>query len=81
MYLSNIYNKRKKSGRTENISGLLMALIPVVGFALFGLIPLVMAIVIAFMRIPGRGDIANGTFNSINNFVEVLSDKMFWKSI
>lgn len=81
MYLQNIYNKRKKTGRAENISGLLMALIPVVGFALFGFIPLVIAIVISFMYIPGRGDIANGTFNGIQNFVEVLSDPMFWKSI
>ncbi len=81
MYLQNIYNKRKKTGRAENISGLLMAIIPVVGFALFGFIPLVVAIAISFMFIPGRGDIANGTFNGIENFIEVLSDPMFWQSI
>ncbi len=83
MYLNNVYKKRSKAGRAENVSGLLMAIIPVIGFVLFGLIPLVLAFVMAFLEIPGRGGrIEEATFaENFGNFTAVLNDRMFWKSI
>ena len=82
MYLNNVYKKRSKAGRAENVSGLLLAIIPVIGFVLFGLIPLVLAFVMAFLEIPGRGGrIEEATFAKLENFEAVLSDQMFWKSI
>ena len=81
MNLEKIYKKRKKGRLGQNSSGFLMACIPVIGFILFGLIPLALALAMAFMDVPGRGDIANAEFVGFDNFKEVLSDHIFWKSI
>lgn len=82
MNLEKIYKKRKRYGLSENSSGLMMASIPVVGFLLFGLIPIILALVMAFLYIPGRGlKIEKAVFVGLENFESVLSDHMFWQSI
>ncbi len=79
--------KRKKSHfsrayRKESLCGTSLAMIPVTGFILFGLIPLVLALVMAFLYVPGKGDIKRGVeFVFLDNFWEVLTDPMFWQSI
>ena len=81
MSLEKIYKKRKKIGLGESGSGTIMASIPVIGFILFGMIPLVLALAMAFMYVPGKGNMANAEFVGLQNFKEVLGDHMFWQSI
>ena len=81
MNLEKLYNKRTKKKMGHHSGGMLMASIPVVGFIVFGMLPLLLALAMAFMDVPGRGDISRATFNGLENFKEVLGDHMFWKSI
>ena len=79
MYLDSVYKTRKKNNK-ENVSGLLLSLMPVIGFLLFGLVPMILAIFMAFMHIEGF-NFDNSYFNHGQNFVTVLSDSLFWQSI
>lgn len=79
MYLDNVYNKRKRVNR-ENISGLLLSIMPVLGFVIFGLIPMVLALVMSFADMTVFS-LENLTFNHGANYLKVLQDDLFWKSI
>lgn len=57
-----------------------MSFIPVLGFCIFGLIPMILAIGMAFMDIKGFS-FEGATWNGIENFKDVLSDDLFWQSI
>lgn len=81
MSLEKIHKRRKNKGISENLSGFAMGSIPVIGFVLFGMIPLLLAIAMAFMYVPGKGDLANAEFVGFQNFKNVLTDNMFWQSI
>ena len=81
MNLEKLYQKRRKTGLGENASGFMMGSIPVIGFILFGMIPLALALAMAFMYVPGKGNIARAEFAGFENFVTVLEDHMFWQSI
>lgn len=81
MSLEKLYKKRKKGDQSENVSGLIMGSIPVIGFILFGMIPLLLAVAMAFMYVPGKGNLANAQFVAFDNFKAVLEDHMFWQSI
>lgn len=81
MTLEKIHQKRHKTGLGQNSSGLMMAGIPIVGFVLFGMIPLILALAMAFLYVPGKGNLTNAEFVGLENFKEVLSDHMFWQSI
>lgn len=81
MTLEKVYKKRVKRGLGESASGTMMASIPVIGFLIFGLVPLVLALAMAFMYVPGKGNMAKAEFVGFENFKEVLSDHMFWQSI
>ena len=81
MNLEKLYQKRRKTGLGENASGFMMGSIPVIGFILFGMIPLALALAMAFMYVPGKGNIARAEFVGFDNFVTVLEDHMFWQSI
>ena len=81
MNLEKLYKKRKKGGLSENISGFMMGSIPVIGFVLFGMIPLLLAVAMAFMYVPGKGNLARAEFVAFDNFKAVLGDHMFWQSI
>lgn len=79
--LEKLYKKRHKRSLGEGASGFAMASIPVIGFVLFGMIPLILALAMAFMYVPGKGNIMKAEFVGLQNFEEVLSDHMFWQSI
>ena len=81
MNLEKIHQKRRRKGLGQNGSGFLMASIPVLGFIVFGMIPLLLALVMAFMDVPGRGNIAEAEFVGFENFEYVLNDDVFWQSI
>ena len=81
MNLEKLYQKRRKTGLSENASGMMMGSIPVIGFIIFGMIPLALALAMAFMYVPGKGNLARAEFAGFENFVTVLGDNMFWQSI
>lgn len=79
MYLDNVFRKRKHSNK-ENISGILLAIVPVIGFALFGLIPMVLALIMSFTDITFFS-FEGANFNYGQNYLTVLQDDLFWKAI
>ena len=79
MYLDKVYNKRRKI-KKEGAWGLTLSLGPVIGFALFGLIPMVLAVVMSFLDVDGF-TLKGASFIWFKNYGDVLKDKLFWKSI
>jgi multiple sugar transport system permease protein len=45
------------------------------------MIPLILALAMAFLYVPGKRNLTNAEFVGLENFKEVLSDHMFWQSI
>lgn len=75
-------NRSRKRGRIdkEEIAGTLLAAIPLVGFCIFGLIPLIMALIMAFFNLPGYS-FDGATWAGFDNFKYVLTDPNFGKAI
>ncbi len=74
-------NKEKKRKKyRDGVSGLLMALPPVIGFAIFGLIPQVVSLWLSFQEAHSF-DFAQSVFVGFRNFGEILSDKSFYLAI
>ena len=71
----------KKKHMIENIEGLLFSILPVVRFALFRLIPLVVGLAMAFLTMEYTFSLAEGEFCGFDNFTTVLKDPLFWTSI
>lgn len=74
-----VIKKRKKIDK-ENISGIIMASIPLVGFTLFGLLPMLFAVSMAFLKMKGL-TFTDSEFVGLENFKIILSDKSFFDSI
>lgn len=72
--------KPKKSVNKEEIAGTLLASIPIIGFLLFGLVPLVLALAMAFLHMEGFG-FEGATPAYFENFITVLTDPVFVHSI
>ena len=70
----------KKKINKEELECIFFASIPLIGFILFGLIPLVMAIIMSFMYVPNFS-IAEGTFLGGQNYQTVWKDPIFWESV
>ena len=79
MYLDKEF-KSKTRVKPEGVWGLILSLGPVVGFALFGLIPMILAIFMSFMDIKGFS-FEGAELIGLQNYGEVLKDPLFWKSI
>ena len=75
-----LFPKKKKKFDIENATGTFMASIPLIGFAIFGLIPMVLAFVMSGMQIYGFS-FANSKWIGFDNFKAVLTDNEFWRSI
>lgn len=73
-------HKFKKS-HEENITGLIMAGIPIVGFLLFTLVPMILAFSTAFFDLHELYSFEQAEWEGFNNFKEVLSDPVFWRSV
>lgn len=54
MFLEKLYEKRKHTDRKENAAGIGMAIIPVLGFLVFGLLPIVLGIAMSFFDFKGQ---------------------------
>lgn len=79
MYLDKEF-KSKTRVKPEGVWGLILSLGPVVGFSLFGLIPMILAIFMSFMDIKGFS-FEGAELIGLQNYGEVLKDPLFWKSI
>lgn len=72
--------KRKKRINKEELAGTLLASIPIIGFLIFGLVPLVLALAMAFLHMRGFG-FEGATSAGFDNFKTVLTDPVFIHSI
>lgn len=75
--------KKSKNARVrnENIAGLIMGGIPVIGRILFTFIPMVMALAMAFFKMPRMNTFEGADFVGFDNFAYVFKDPNFWKSV
>ncbi len=71
MTLEKSFNK-KSVDKKENLAGIAMAIVPVIGFVLFGLIPMILAIVMAFLEMDSF-TFKGAKFVGLDNFRYVLS--------
>lgn len=74
---------RKQPGNKEEIVAVCLAGIPLLGFLIFGLIPLLLALAMGFLDFSNAyGWSFEGTkWGGFDNLVFVLTDKMFWQSV
>ena len=72
--------KRRKRINKEALSGTLFASLPLIGFLLFGAIPLVLAFAMAFLNMKGFS-FAGASWAGFDNFKTVIQDDKFWESI
>ncbi len=76
-----IKNKNKVvQGIKKNAPGILLAAPPLIGFLLFGLIPLVMALIMAFHKVYGFS-MEGMTFVGFQNFTDTFADSQFWLAL
>ena len=73
-------NRMSRAVRNENILGLAMAIGPVVGFILFGLIPIAISVFLSFTKVH-RWDMADMQFNGLKNYWWLLKDPGFYQAI
>ncbi len=75
--------KKKKKINKEEIWGTALASIPLIGFFIFGVIPLAMAIAMGFLDFSATQgwSFSGATWGGFENFAYVLKDKLFWQSV
>lgn len=77
---------KRKSGKLnnrsrDNVEGFLFALAPVLRFLVFGLVPLIIGLAMAFMDLGYSFDFTQAQWCGFDNFKRILADEMFWQSI
>lgn len=72
-------NTRKRLGK-EEVQGILYANIPLFGFCIFGLIPLLLSLYLCFNSFKGLR-LHTAKFVAWENFSKILQDEMFWQSL
>ncbi len=73
--------KKRKISREENITGLVMGGIPILGFMIFTLVPMILAFGTAFFDLNRRYTFEKAQWEGLLNFKEVLTDSVFWRSV
>ena len=71
---------KNKRLNKEEAQGILFANIPFFGFIIFGLIPLLLSVYLAFNTFRGLR-LHTAQFVGLENFQKVLQDELFWQSI
>ena len=66
--------------KKEELQGILFANIPLFGFIIFGLIPLVLSVYLAFNTFKGLR-LNSASFVGIENFKTILEDELFYKAL
>jgi multiple sugar transport system permease protein len=74
---------RLKARTQETITGTLFASIPVVGFLMFGILPLLFSLLMSFSQIPSfaLGDLSFLSGNPLQNYIAVFKDPLFYKAV
>lgn len=72
-------NTRKRLGK-EEVQSILYANIPLFGFCLFGLVPLLLSLYLCFNSFKGLR-LHTAKFVAWENFSKILQDEMFWQSL
>ena len=70
----------KKKIKREEILGIVFANIPLLGFAIFGLIPLVLSVYLSFHTFKGLR-LSSAVFAGFENFKTILEDELFYKAL
>ena len=68
----------------ENTYGFLTAVIPLLGFVIFGVTPIIISTIQSFTNYAGAGspyDLANTVFVGFAKYSKVLHDKVFWQAV
>ena len=73
-------NKKRKRVRKEEVQGIIFANIPLFGFILFGLIPLVLSVYLSFNTFKGLR-LNSADFVGLDNFKAILADELFYKAL
>ncbi|MCL2370096.1 MAG: sugar ABC transporter permease [Firmicutes bacterium] len=71
--------KRTKYGK-EGVAGIFFAMTPILGFLIFGLAPMFLAVTMSFMDIPGYM-LNRGAFVGFENYSRLFQMDQFWRSI
>lgn len=80
MYLDQIQQvKRSNTKAYETTCGWLMSCLPVIGFIVFGLIPMALAMYLGFCQMDFY-DLTTAEWVGFQNFSEVIHDTSFWKA-
>lgn len=80
LYLDKVYKNKKHTFKKDFGVGFLLAGIPVLGYCIFSLVPMILAFFMAFMDIKGFS-FEGATFVGFENFKTVLTDHLFWQSL
>ncbi len=82
---ANTSKKANKHSKVfENAYGLFTAIIPLVGFVIFGLVPIIISSIHSFTAYNPPGspyELANTVFIGFENYLKALSDPIFWKAV
>lgn len=78
--MENKTKKSRKKIRREEVLGTIFANIPLLGFFIFGFIPLVLSIYLSFNSFRGLR-LNSGTFVGLDNFKAILQDELFYKAL
>ena len=84
MYKADIVKKKvSRWQKKNNFQGMCYASIPVIRFAIFGFVPLVFGLLMAFLHMEYTYDVSEGLSQgfTLDNFRYVLDDAVFWQSI
>ena len=73
-------NKKRKRINKEEILGIIFANIPLLGFVLFGLIPLLLSIYLSFNTFKGLR-LNSAVFVGFENFKKIFEDEMFYTAL
>ena len=74
----------RNSRKFENIYGILTAVIPLVGFIIFSVLPIIISSINSFREYGGIGspyELVNTVFVGFKKFGEVLQDPIFWHAV
>ncbi|MBR1581882.1 MAG: sugar ABC transporter permease [Bacilli bacterium] len=70
----------RKGSKHEARVGFALGTVPMIGFALFSLLPIILAIIMSFMKIKGF-NFNNATWVGFDNYIKLFQDPKFGKSI
>jgi multiple sugar transport system permease protein len=73
-------NRKSNFKRKSNIEGVLLSISPLVGYLLFGFVPMLIAIIMSFHHVQGYS-LTGIEFAGFHNYLTVFKDDQFWLSL